>query len=209
MADRSPHSLRSDARDNRDRILAVARTAFAERGLDVTMREIARRAEVGAATLYRRFPTKQALVVEAFAEQMAACTAVVDRGLADPDPWRGFCTVIEEVCVLHAVDRGFTAAFVSAFPDAVDFSRARDRALRSWAEIVRRAKEDGRLRSDFVLDDLVLVLMTNAGIRAASPAAGVAASRRFAALLVEAFGSRPGGRPLPPPVRLPLMATFA
>lgn len=83
------HNLRSDAQDNRDRILAVAREAFAAEGLDVPMRALARRAGVGPATLYRRFPTKEALVVEVFAEQMAACTAAVDAGLADPDPWRG------------------------------------------------------------------------------------------------------------------------
>ena len=64
--------LRSDARDNRERILAVARAAFAAEGLDVPIREIARRAELGIATVYRHFPTKEALLTEAFAEQMAS-----------------------------------------------------------------------------------------------------------------------------------------
>lgn len=204
VTERSPQFLRSDARDNRDRILEVARATFARDGLDVTMREIARRAEVGVATLYRRFPTKEALVVEAFAEQMATCTAVLDEALADPDPWRGFCTVIEKVCVMHALDRGFTAAFVSAFPSAVDFGQARDQALRSLAELAARAKETGKLRGDFVVDDLVMVFMANGGIRANSTASAVAASRRFAALLIQSFAARPGGRPLPPAVRLAL-----
>ena len=59
---RLPHALRSDARDNRELILDAARRAFAAEGLDVPMREIARRAGVGPATLYRRFPTKEMLV---------------------------------------------------------------------------------------------------------------------------------------------------
>jgi AcrR family transcriptional regulator len=201
---RSPQSLRSDARDNRDRILEVARGTFATEGLGVTMREIARRADVGVATLYRRFPTKESLVVAAFAEQMATCTAVVDEGLADPDPWRGLCTVIERVCVMQALDRGFTAALMSAFPHAVDFAQARDRALRSLAELLRRAKGTGQLRRDVVVDDVVMVFMANGGIRATSSAAAVAAARRFAALALRSFRAHPDGAPLPPPVRLPL-----
>ncbi|MGW7694613.1 TetR/AcrR family transcriptional regulator [Streptomyces asiaticus] len=204
MTNRLPHLLRSDARDNRERIIAVARSAFAAQGLDVAMREIARRAEVGPATLYRHFPTKEELVTEIFTEQMAACTAIVDEGLADPDPWHGFCRVIQKVCELHARDRGFTAAFVSAFPRAIDFAAARQRALGKVAELARRAKAAGKLRPDFVLDDLIMVLMANGGIRTTSPAAAVAASRRFAALLIQGMRAEPVIPPLPPAVRLPL-----
>ncbi|MEU2674404.1 helix-turn-helix domain-containing protein [Streptomyces sp. NPDC007164] len=204
MTNPLPHSLRSDARDNRERILAVARTTFAEQGLDVAMREIARRAEVGPATLYRHFPTKEALVTEAFREQMTACTAIVDEGLAAPDPWLGFCLVIEAVCEMQAQDRGFTAAFVSTFPRAIDFAADREQALGKVAELARRAKAGGKLRPDFVLDDLIMVLMANGGIRTTSPAAAVAASRRFAALLIQGMRAEPAIPPLPPPVRLPL-----
>ena len=62
MAQEVTHNLRADAQENRDRILDAARALFSERGLDVSMREVARCAEVGPATLYRRFPTKQALI---------------------------------------------------------------------------------------------------------------------------------------------------
>lgn len=73
MTDRLPHMLRADAQDNRDRVLEAARALFAERGIDVTMRQIARRADVGPATLYRRFPTKQILVDEAFEYELRSC----------------------------------------------------------------------------------------------------------------------------------------
>ncbi|MFI0470655.1 TetR/AcrR family transcriptional regulator [Saccharopolyspora sp. 5N102] len=187
MPDRLPHILRSDARDNRERILDAARAVFAVEGLNVPMREIARRAGVGPATLYRHFPTKEMLATEAFADQMRACYAIVDEGLADPDPWHGFCLVIEKLFELHARDRGFTTAFMSTFPNAMDFATDREQALRSIAELTRRAKDAGRLRPDVVLDDLILVLMANSGIQAASPTARVAASRRFAALTIQAF----------------------
>jgi AcrR family transcriptional regulator len=202
VTDRLPHTLRSDARDNRERILDAARTVFAAEGLDVPMREIARRAGVGPATLYRRFPTKERLVTEAFTDQMRACYAVVDEGLADPDPWHGFCLVIERICELHARDRGFTAAFMSTFPNAVDFAAVREDSLNSIAELARRAKDAGQLRPDFVLDDLILVLQANSGIHATSPAAQVAASRRFAALAIQAFHASPAASPLPPVAQL-------
>jgi AcrR family transcriptional regulator len=202
VTDHLPHALRSDASDNRERILDAARAVFAAEGLNVPMREIARRAGVGPATLYRHFPTKETLAVEAFADQMRTCHVVVDEGLADPDPWHGFCLVVEKICDLHARDRGFTAAFMSAFPGALDFAALREYALVSMAEVARRAKAAGRLRPDFVVDDLILVLMANRGIRAASPSARVAASRRFAALAIQAFQAVAQTSPLPPGARL-------
>lgn len=202
VTERLTQTLRADAQDNRERILDAARAVFAAEGLAVPMREIARRAGVGPATLYRRFPTKEALVIEAFTEQMCACHAIVDAGLADPDPWHGFCLVIERVCELHARDRGFTAAFMSTFPDAIDFAAGRQYALGAIATLARRAKAAGRLRRDFELDDFVLVLQANSGLRATSTAARVTASRRFAALAIQAFRASPEPSPLPPVARL-------
>jgi AcrR family transcriptional regulator len=196
--------LRSDARDNRARILAVARAAFAVDGLDVPIREIARRAEVGVATVYRHFQTKEALLTEAFAEQLASCSAIVTEGLAAADPWRGFCLVLEKLMEMHALDRGFARAFTSQLPEAVDFAADRDRTLRLLLALVRRAKEAGALRGDFVLEDISLALMANEGIRAESAELRVAASRRFAALMIQSFQANPAPMPLPPAVRLPL-----
>ncbi|WP_179155099.1 TetR/AcrR family transcriptional regulator [Microbispora sp. GKU 823] len=197
MTGRLPHNLRSDALDNRERILDAARALFAAEGLDVSMREIARHAGVGPATLYRRFPTKQVLVTEAFTDEMRACHAIVDEGRADPDPWRGFCLVIEKICELHARNRGFTEAFMSAHPKEVDLAASREQTLNAIAELARRARKTGHLRADFVLDDLILMLTAHRGIRATSAAARVAASRRFAALVIQAFQAFPERSPLP------------
>jgi AcrR family transcriptional regulator len=196
---------RSDARDNRARILAVSRAVFATDGLDVPIREIARRAQVGPATVYRHFPTKEALFAAAFAEPMATCSAIVEQGLAADDPWAGFCLVIERLMEVHALDRGFSRAFTSRLPAAVDYFTAdRDRTLRLLLTLVRRATDSGALRADFVLEDFILAMMANEGIRAESPALRVAASRRFAALMIQSFQANPVPAALPPPVRLPL-----
>lgn len=197
-------SLRADASDNRARILAVARAAFAADGPGVSMREIARRAEVGVATVYRRFPSKEALLAEAFAEPLALCSAVVEEGLAAADPWQGFSSVIERLMQVRAVDRGFSDRFRSA---AAYLTADRDRTLRLLLELVRRAQRAGALRADFVVEDVILALMANDGIRAETPAARAAASRRLAALMLQSFRAGPVLAPLPPPVRLPLPRT--
>jgi AcrR family transcriptional regulator len=197
MAGNLTQTARSDARYNREHILEAAREVFAAEGLTAPMREVARRAGVGPATLYRHFPTKELLATEAFGDQMRACETIVAEGLADPDPWQGFRTVIEKICELHVRDRGFTAAFTANFPHAMDFAARRQRTLRSVAKLARRAQKSGQLRPDFVLDDLVLVLTAHGGIHATSPATRAAASRRFAALVIQAFRASPTHTPLP------------
>lgn len=196
-----PHKLRADAEDNRERVLAAARELFSERGLDVTMRDIARRAEVGPATLYRRFPTKQELVEAAFAGELIACRSIVDDGCADPDPWRGFCSVLLRIGELNARNQGFVDAFMSTFPGAFDIAAHRAGMLRSLADLCRRAQEAGALRADFVLDDFVLVLLAGRGVSGAPIDVRLSGARRFSALMVEAF--RASGAPgvLPPPAR--------
>ncbi|RII11719.1 Transcriptional regulator, TetR family [Streptomyces sp. YIM 130001] len=193
--------LRADARHNRQRLLDAARELFAERGLEVPMAAVARRAGVGMATLYRRFPTRAALVTEVFTDQLSDCTSVVDDALADPDPWRGFRSVVEKICAMHIADQGFTMAFLTEFPDAFDFTREQERAERGLIALAQRAQQAGALRTDFHPTDLVLVLMANKGIAAPSQPAKEAASRRLVALLLRSFAASPddADAPLPPP----------
>lgn len=192
-----PHALRADARENRERILAAAREAYAVHGVDAPVTAIARRAGVGVATLYRRFPTRDALVEEAFAEQLTQCVAVLDKALEDPDPWHGFCSVIEKVCEKQAHDRGFTTAFLSQFPGNDGYARDRSRAEQALARLVRRAQDSGELRADFALSDIPLLLLANNGVIAEqrSQQAAAATSRRLVAYLLQSF--RTPGHPGP------------
>lgn len=204
-----PHVLRSDAQDNRDRILEAARELFAESGLGVTMRQIARRAGVGPATLYRRFPTKQDLVLEAFTDELGACSAIVREAAADPDPWRGFCSVIERVTVLNARNQGFTDAFMAEHPSAVDFPAHRVALTREIAAISRRAIAAGELRADFVLDDFMLVLLAGRGLTTIPARDRFAAARRFAALTIEGLRAGDANYPLPKSPRIASRITSA
>jgi AcrR family transcriptional regulator len=175
--------LRADAERNRQRLIDAAREVFAERGLHVPMEDIARHAGVGVATLYRRFPTRAHAVAQA---------------LAEPDAWAGFCGYIERVCAMQAEDRGFANVLTMTFPLHKCFEAERDRAFRGFAELVERAKAAGQLRQDFVVEDLAVLLMANAGVIAGTANAAPGAWRRLAAYMIQGF-SASNTAPLPPP----------
>lgn len=103
---------RSDAERTRAHPIQVARAAFSEQGLGVTMREVARRAGLGVATVHRHFPSRDDLVRAALVEQVEACAARVSAAAADPDPERGLRRVLEEICTRQSFDRGFVEVLV-------------------------------------------------------------------------------------------------
>jgi AcrR family transcriptional regulator len=202
MTGRLPRMLRADAQENRDRVLEAAREVFAERGIDVPVREIARRAGVGPATLYRRFPTKQELVEAALADEVRICGSIVEQGCADPDAWNGLRSVVERLSVLNARNQGFTEAFSAAHPDVDVFGAHRARMVRMLTALAVRARDAGSLRPDFVVDDLVLVLLAGRALATTPVAVREAAARRFAALALEAFRASDDHTRLPRAPRL-------
>ncbi|MFD0477054.1 hypothetical protein ACFQ0B_59210 [Nonomuraea thailandensis] len=98
---------------------------------------------------------------------------------------------------MQVADRGFTDAFLTAFPDAIDYERTRARAEQGFAEVVRRAKAAGRLRADFDLADLTLLLKANCGAATGTAEVAGAASRRLVAYLLQSFRAE-HTEPLPP-----------
>ena len=193
-------SLRADAEQNRERIVEAARALFAERGIDVTREEIARRAGVGMATLRRRYPTRADLVAGVFEEKMWLFATGARKALKDPDPWHGFCRYITSLCAMQTSDRGFADVLTMTFPSAARFEAARDQAYEDFSELMKRAKAAGALREDFVAEDLIILLMASAGVVAAAGRAAPRSAPRLVAYLLQAFAA-PGGPPppLPPP----------
>src|SRR5436305_5117604 len=121
-------SLRTDAARNRARVANAARAAFAELGVEAPMAEIARRAGVGTATLYRRFPTREDLLAFVFEDRIANCAAAIDATLALPDPWEGFATYVRQLCALQIEDRAFTAVLLRQFPTGSPVEQEQQRA---------------------------------------------------------------------------------
>lgn len=203
--------LRSDAAANRRRILAAAKELFSERGLDVPMSAIARRAGVGVATLFRRFPDRRSLVAEVFARQIDRCESVLAQAVADPDPWRGFCRFIDEIARMQIADRGFTEAFLSTLPTDTAVGARRRAAEADFADLVDRAKQTGMLRDDFVVGDLVMVLLANSGFAAAAEEHRMALSQRLVAYLLFAFGTEAARSQItiPPPSRMGVVDLYS
>ena len=189
--------LRADAKLNRDRILAAAAELFAEHGLSVPLEEIAMRAGVGVATLYRRFPTRADLAAAAFERNISRYTRAVDRALANQHAWAGFEALIFELCELQAADAGLRDLLTTAFPASSAVERRTNETVEKVKALIGRAQAEGTLRPDVVVADIVVMLLANAGVLRATGASAPDAWRRFAALMVDAFRAQPE-TPLPP-----------
>ncbi len=159
-------SLRSDAARNRSRLVAAARDAFAELGAEAPFTEIARRAGVGTATLYRRFPTREDLLEFVFEDRIEQCAATVEAFLAqaDEDPWAAFEGYLRTLFALQREDRAFSTVLLHPFPNSGRIEQERQRAVAGLTDLVGRAHTAGVLRPDFHVDDLTLLLRAHDGV---------------------------------------------
>src|SRR5580765_2828224 len=98
--------LRRDAERNRQRILAAAAEVFNERGLEVSLDEIARYAGVGVGTVYRRFRTKEELIEALFMDRLDMVAALGEEAFASPDPWAGLVSFMERMAEIMAGNLG-------------------------------------------------------------------------------------------------------
>jgi AcrR family transcriptional regulator len=192
----SARPLRADAERNRQRILDAAKAVFADRGLEAPLEDIADRAGVGIATLYRRFPTRDDLVMAAFGDKFAEFAEAAEQALRAPTAWTGFCELIERVCAMQAADRGFTDVLILA-PSCVHVQANRSRGFLAFSKLVRRAQEEGTLREDFVNEDFVLLLIANASVVQATKEAAPHAWRRFVTLMLQSYRAQEHNGPLP------------
>lgn len=149
---------RADALRNRERIVTAAREMFVEFGPDVPLDEIARRAGVGNATVYRNFPDRDALVREVVCSVMDRTTAAAERALAET----GDAFEALERFVHTAADERISAlcpmvqsTFDKHHPD---LEAARERSGQLIGEIMDRARAAGQLRSDVGVGDLMVAV---------------------------------------------------
>jgi AcrR family transcriptional regulator len=190
--------LRVDAERNRERILDAARRAFATEGVEVSMSAVARAAGVGVATLFRRFPTREDLLDAVFADTMRGYAEAAETAMADPDPWNGFTGYIRAVCSMQVANRGFADVLTMTFPAAAHLEEQRAVAYQGFLRLIEAAKATGKLRPDFADQDMVVLLMANAGIITAASAAAPDSSARLVAYMIQAF-TAPQPATLPPP----------
>ncbi len=196
-AEPGPRRLRADAERNRAAIVAAARDVFAEHGLDAPLEEIAQRAGVGIATLYRRFPAREQLVAAALIGKVSQYADAASEATAAADPWAGFAGYVRRICELQAADRGLSDLLSMALAADERIERLRATANAQVVSLIGRAKAAGKLRADFVGEDLLLLLIASAAVGQATRADAPDTWRRFVALLLDAF-ERGDAPPLPP-----------
>ncbi len=152
-------SLRADARLNRERILAAARDSFVERGADVPLEEIAARAGVGIATLYRRFPDRAALqravALDVLTRVGQEARAAIEE---EPDAFSALVRYMRRALAMQV------SAVVPALLGSVDLEDEEFRAVRMESAslmeaMIERAQAEGALRPGIVFGDIALLLV--------------------------------------------------
>ncbi len=178
--------MRADAQRNFDLVLGAAQECFAEGGIDVSIDEVARRAGVGHGTVFRRFPTKEALLDAVLGKELDRMVVFAQAGLAADDPWEGFAGFFRAAADSYGRNRALHEAKERC--EELPQMRVIEPAAH---ELVRRAQKAGVLRDDLTADqiaDLVPAaseypevildgLRGKAGVRRLRPEAGAGVRR--------------------------------
>jgi AcrR family transcriptional regulator len=191
MSSTAARPLRRDAERNRRRILEAAAQAFAERGLGITMDDIAEYADVGVGTVYRRFPNKQALIEALFEERMAELVAIAESAVREDDPWEALIGFIERAQVMQVENRGLKELMLDT-PDGCDrVAGVRRRLVPLIERLVAHARASGELRPDVDPSDLMLIRAMLGAAADVARDVEPEAWRRMLAIVVD--GLRAGG----------------
>jgi AcrR family transcriptional regulator len=191
--------LRRDARENRERILEAARGAFAELGIDASVEEIACRANVGIGTLYRRFPTKDALIDAVFEAHLDNIAAAAEQALEETDAWEALLGYLAFVVGLQAADRGLSEIVGANLRTEHLVGRARTRLRPLVQRLIKRAQKTGKLRADIVYEDVSVLLWTTGRVVDATREVAPDFWQRYLALIVDGLRAHDASRlPQPP-----------
>ncbi|MEU9336724.1 TetR/AcrR family transcriptional regulator [Streptomyces sp. NPDC048290] len=191
--------LRRDAALNREKILQAAREIFGERGLKVTLDDVARHAGVGVGTVYRRFPTKEALVRALFEHDLTLRQEAAEKALAHPDPWQGLVDFLLLMAGDLAENRGLHEVIMMGTHSSAPIERARGGLRPFLAELIRRAQESGDLRPEVTASDLPVIVHMLAGTTAFTRGMRPDIWRRYLEILLNGMRQRPDDPPLTTP----------
>jgi AcrR family transcriptional regulator len=186
MHETSTRKPRTDAEDNRRHIMAAARAAFAADGMDLPVREVARRAGMGIATVYRHFRSRDDLLRAVLTEQVRQCGEEMTAALADPDSRRALRHTLLRFGERQVHDRGLNEVLLGSHAAGTAFAAQRREHADAFAELVRRARQDGALRAGVTVEDARVALMAITSFRALPAEQAAAAIRRLTDLLLTA-----------------------
>ena len=152
---------RADARRNYDKLVAAARATFAETGTSAPLEEIAQRAGVGIGTLYRHFPTRQALLEAVYVDEVEAMARAADE-LSGLPPWEALSLWLHQYVGFAATKRALNEALVETAPDSNVLLACRTALTRAGTALIERAQSAGVIRADTMseLFDVATLLST-------------------------------------------------
>lgn len=189
----TPRPLRADAERNRRLLLDAARELFAQRGLQVTLDDVAHHAGLGVGTAYRRFGTRETLIDALFDERVRDIVSLAEHALEVEDAWEGLVGFLEQTLALQAADRGLKELLLGTSEGREHIASIREQMRPLATELVRRAQEAGHLRADFTPQDMPLLQIMLGALIDASQSVEPNLWRRYLALLLD--GMRAHGRP--------------
>jgi AcrR family transcriptional regulator len=195
--------LRRDAERNRRRILEAAAEVFAERGLGVTMDDIADRADVGVGTVYRRFPDKELLIEALFEDRVEEIVSLAQQALAEDDPWEALVGFLERGQALQACNRGLKELLLSSEHGRERVTSVRERMAPLGEALVKRAQASGQLRPDVKGTDLPLIHVMLGGIVDFTRDVDADTWRRVLAIIVDGLRAGESLTPLEAPALEP------
>jgi AcrR family transcriptional regulator len=146
--------MRADARRNYDTLVAAARAVFTEHGTSAPLEDIAERAGVGIGTLYRHFPTRQALLEAVYVDEVEAMAQAANDLSALP-PWDALSQWLHQYLGFAATKRALNEALVEAAPDSDVLLSCRTAIVGAGTALVERAQRDGVVRGDTNFSDVV------------------------------------------------------
>ena len=200
MATTTARPLRKDAERNRQRILEAAREVFAERGLGVSLDDIAKHAGVGVGTVYRRFPDKELLIDALFEDRVGEILNAASESLEIKDPWLAVAGFLKRTLELQVEDRALKELLLSTTESHARIEDARRRIQPVIATLLERAQQAGVLREDLAVSDLLLLQHAIGEVADYSREAAPEVWRRM--LVIALDGLRPDRRratPMPVP----------
>ncbi|MFF4256579.1 TetR/AcrR family transcriptional regulator [Streptomyces sp. NPDC001663] len=192
--------LRADAERNRKRIVAAAQQVFAERGLAVTLDDIAHHAGVGVGTVYRRFANREALIEAVLEDGVRRLVAVAEAALTREDAWDGFRELFLTAAREFAENRGLREVLLDSAQGGTQVASAQDDLMPVVAAVVGRAQEAGALREDFEAMDFPLVQLMLGSVTERSREVAPDLWTRYATLLLDGL-RRDQSEPSPLPHR--------
>jgi AcrR family transcriptional regulator len=158
MAIAEGRPLRADAQRNRTAIVSAARTVFAKYGREAQMDDVARKAKVGVGTLYRHFPTKEALLAALAEERFRLLAEFAQDALIVEDPWEAIRDFAHRAATMQASDRALSQILAQR-PDLMCEAACERGDLRAALQtLVERAKSEGRLRADAQWSDIPMIV---------------------------------------------------